>query len=194
MGSHLMRRPDGSVVGARHLGQDRLGIHPLDRLYRTSDGWLCVSARRDDEFRRLVALQGFETVAARPEFADARGRATHAPQLEEALSAVFTTATTVDWSKRLADAGVACEIPAGADARRQFFDDPEQERLGRVERYQHPRWGEVKDVAVLIRLSAAGSRPGRPAPEVGQHSREVLNEIGYSEGDIDALMRDGVVR
>jgi crotonobetainyl-CoA:carnitine CoA-transferase CaiB-like acyl-CoA transferase len=85
MGLHMMRSPDGSVVGARGLDRDRLGIHPLDRLYRTSDGWLCVSARRDDEFRRLVALEGFETVAARPDFADERGRATYARQLEEAL-------------------------------------------------------------------------------------------------------------
>jgi formyl-CoA transferase len=63
-----------------------------------------------------------------------------------------------------------------------------------VECYQHPRWGEVKDVAVLIRLSAAETRPGRPAPEVGQHSREILAEVGYTEADIDELMRDGVVR
>jgi crotonobetainyl-CoA:carnitine CoA-transferase CaiB-like acyl-CoA transferase len=194
MGLHMMRRGDGSVVGARRLDGDRLGIHPLDRLYRTSDGWLAVSARRDDEFRRLVALDGFETVADNGDFADESGRTTYGLELQRALGTVFATATTVDWWKRLTNAGVACEVPAGAHARQQFFDDPEQERLGRVECYQHPRWGQVKDVAVMMRLSAAGTRPGRPAPEVGEHSREILTEIGYTRAEIDELFRAGVAR
>jgi crotonobetainyl-CoA:carnitine CoA-transferase CaiB-like acyl-CoA transferase len=133
-------------------------------------------------------------VADHPDFADESGRIRHGLELQDALGSVFAKAKTVDWCTRLGRAGVPCEIPAGADARRQFFDDPEQERLGRVECYQHPRWGEVKDVAVMIRMSTAGVRPGRPAPEVGQHSGEILAEIGYSDADIDDLMRAGVVR
>ena len=64
MAGHLMRRPDGSVVGSAHLDHERRGGHPLDRLYRTADGWLCLSARTDAEFARLGGVPGFGAIVA----------------------------------------------------------------------------------------------------------------------------------
>ena len=91
-------------------------------------------------------------------------------------------------------AHVACAVPAGPERSSQILHDPEQVRLGRVERYEHPRWGEVSDIAVMMRMGDAQTAPGRPAPEIGQHTREVLVEFGYDDHEIDSLYEQGAVR
>ena len=60
-----------------------------------------------------------------------------------------------------------------------------------MEEYQHPRWGTTRDIAVMVRLSGADDRPGRPAPEIGEHTREVLDLLGYAESEITNLHDGG---
>jgi crotonobetainyl-CoA:carnitine CoA-transferase CaiB-like acyl-CoA transferase len=183
MAMHLLRRPDGSVVGSAGLDHERLGGHPLDRVYRAEDGWVCLSARTDAEFARLCAVPGFEGAAGK-----------EGPALEASLAEVFATAPAATWVALLDAHDVPAEVPAGLEAPDVLLHDPERRRDGRVEEYEHPRWGTTQDVAVLVRLSAAGERPGRPAPEIGQHTREILGDLGYPEDDVDALFSEGVVR
>lgn len=191
MAMHLLRRPDGSVAGSAHLDHERLGGHPLDRVYPTQDGWVCVSARTDAEFARLCAVPGFEAVGGAGAVTG-DGRAS--PALEACLAKVFATRTSAEWAALLDAHDVPAEVPAGVDAPQVFLHDPEHRRDGRVEEYEHPRWGTTQDVAVMVRLSAATQRPSRPAPEIGQHTREVLAELGYPGADVDALVSEGVVR
>jgi len=194
MAMHLMRRADGSVAGSVGLDHDRRGGDPLDRLYRTADGWICLSARTDDEFARLAGMAGLECLASDTRFADAATRAEHRSALGDVIAQVVGTATTGVWADAFEAAGVAAEVPTGVEGPRRFFDDPEHRRDGRVEEYEHPRWGRTRDVAVMVRLSDAKSRPGRPAPEIGQHTREILGEFGYSADEITDLYDSGIVR
>ena len=194
MAMHLMRRADGSVAGSVGLDHDRRGGDPLDRLYRTADGWICLSARTDDEFARLAGVEGLECLASDARFADTAARSEHRGALGDAIAQVVGTATTRSWVDAFEAAGVAAEVPTGPEGPGRFFDDPEHQRDGRVEEYEHPRWGRTRDVAVMVRLSDAKSRPGRPAPEIGQHTREILGEFGYSADEITDLYDSGIVR
>ena len=194
MGLHLMRGADGSVMGSMGLDHERLGVHPLDRLYRTSDGWLCISARTDSEFTRLCGVSAFAELRDDKRFVDGDSRLAHRSELEAALTRIFAAAPTAHWVDVLTAAHVACAVPAGPERSSQILDDPEQVRLGRVECYEHPRWGHVSDIAVMVRMGAAQTAPGRPAPEIGQHTREVLTELGYEPGEIDSLYDQGAVR
>jgi crotonobetainyl-CoA:carnitine CoA-transferase CaiB-like acyl-CoA transferase len=192
MAGHLVRRPDGSVAGSANLDHERLGGHPLDRVYRTQDGWVCVSARTDAEFARLCEVPGFEALAGDPRFGTRDGRSSHA--LQESIGKVFATATSGAWIALLDAHDVPAEVPVGQEAPRLLLHDPERRRDGRVEEYEHPRWGTTQDVAVMVRLSDATERPSRPAPEIGQHTREILAELEYPASEVDALFDDGVVR
>ena len=194
MGLHLMRGADGSVVGSMGLDHERLGVHPLDRLYRTADGWVCISARTDTEFARLCSVPAFAALRDDARFVDGDSRLTHRSDLQAALTPVFATASTKEWMDVLEAARVACAVPAGPERPSQFLADPEQVRVGRVERYDHPRWGEVSDIAVMVRMGDAQTAPGRPAPEIGQHTREVLAEFDYTPDEIDSLFAEGAVR
>jgi crotonobetainyl-CoA:carnitine CoA-transferase CaiB-like acyl-CoA transferase len=189
-----MRDADGSVVGSMGLDHERRGVHPLDRLYRTADGWVCISARTDTEFARLCGVPAFAALRDDQRFLDGDARLAHASELEAALTTVFETASTKEWEGVLDAARVACAVPAGPDRPSQFLSDPEQVRLGRVEQYGHPRWGEVSDIAVMVRMGDAQTTPGRPAPEIGQHTREVLAEFGYDVDEIESLYEQGAVR
>jgi crotonobetainyl-CoA:carnitine CoA-transferase CaiB-like acyl-CoA transferase len=194
MAMHLMRRPDGSVVGSVDLDHERLGGHPLDRLYRTADGWICLSARTDDEFADLCGVPGFDGLAGDPRFTAAEDRAREADALGDAIAKVLASAPSATWDATFRSHGVPAEVPAGAEAARTLFDDPERRSDGRVEEYEHARWGTTRDIAVMVRLSGATTRPGRPAPEVGEHTRELLAEFGYPADEITALFESGVVR
>jgi len=194
MAGHLMRRPDGSVVGSAHLDHERRGGHPLDRLYRTADGWLCLSARTDAEFARLGGVPGFGAIVADARFADDAGRTCDAGALADAIGSVLAGSPGSDWVTTLGAHGVPCAIPTGLEGARLVLDDPEHRADGRVEQYEHPRWGTTRDIAVLVRLSNATSRPGRPAPEPGEHTRELLEEFGYPADEIDDLFAQRIVR
>src|SRR6185503_4412324 len=82
MGLHLMRDADGSVVGSMGLDHDRRGVHPLDRLYRTADGWMCISARTDTEFARLCDVPAFAALRDDQRFVGGDARLAHASELE----------------------------------------------------------------------------------------------------------------
>ncbi len=193
MAFHIMCRPDGSVVGSLGLDKERRGIHPLDRVYATADGWICVWARTDELFRCLCAVPGLEELAGDPRFAGAAARLAHAKDLQGILEQAFAARSTRAWEEALAAAGVPSEVPAGKGASHRVLTDPEQRRLGRVEEYDHPHWGNVRDLAVFLRLSDATQRRGRPAPELGQHTREILGEFKYSEDEINELFEQSVV-
>jgi len=194
MAMHLMATASATVAGTADLDAGRRGPHPLDRLYPTADGWLCICARSDTEFARLGTVTGFERLGSDGRFADDVGRLEHRDALSALLEAVFPRAPGAQWRAALDAAGVPCEIPAGPEAPRRLLVDPAQREAGRVEEYEHPRWGNVRDVAVMVRLSGADRRPGRPAPEIGQHTDEILGMLDYSGDEIARLHHDSVVR
>ncbi len=192
LGMHLMHHADRGVLGSRAPGASRLRLSALDGIYRTGDGWLCISARLDHEFEALAAVEGLGRLHD-TRFLTPAGRQEADMEMDAILEEAFAADDTVTWAGRLDRANVPFEIPAGDGAAERLLSDPDHEQIGRVETYQHPTWGRVRDVAVLVRLSTAGQRPGRPAPEIGQHTEEILLEIGYPQDRIQKLFDTGVV-
>lgn len=192
MGMHLMRNAEGAVIGSRSPDERRLRLSALDGIYRTSDGWVCISARLDHEYGALAEVEALGRLRD-TRFSSISARRDADTELCGILEEAFAADDTAEWANRLQEKAVRFEIPVGPGAAERFLRDPEQEQIGRVETYQHPRWGEVRDIAVMVRLSTAGQRKGRPAPEVGEHTDDILLEIGYSPSRITELLDAGVV-
>ena len=93
----------------------------------------------------------------------------------------------------LDDAGVPNEIPVDVQGGKLALYDADVERLGMVVDYEHPIMGAMRQFGHLINFSETPGRIYGPPPRVGEHSREILEELGYSGTQMDDLKSAGVV-
>jgi crotonobetainyl-CoA:carnitine CoA-transferase CaiB-like acyl-CoA transferase len=167
--------------------------HPLNAPYQafpTADGWLNVGAANQANWERMLSAIEAPELAADPRFAGNAGRMANLPALVEILSARFRTRPTAEWLARLDAAGV----PAGpvlsiAEMQR----DPQALARGVVTEVAHARAGPVATIGLPVTFSRTPGGPQSGAPLLGQHTREVLREHGYADGDIDRLAAAGVI-
>jgi crotonobetainyl-CoA:carnitine CoA-transferase CaiB-like acyl-CoA transferase len=113
--------------------------------------------------------------------------------LERRLQSAFLTRTALAWSRRLDAAGVPAEIPVDTLEGQTVFHDDDNVRLGLVADYVHPVLGRLRQFGALMNFSDTPERIAVSPPLVGQHSREILRDAGYRDGDIDALIASGTV-
>lgn len=189
---HVVRRSDGLLLGAETLDGDQTGTGPLHRLYRTGDGWLCLVVTSDAEFAALDRGLGGELLKD-GRFATSASRSRHAAELAALLSHRFSIRATDDLLSQLRDAGVAVVQP-NVDNNVPTMDDPVNLQLGRVGEFVHPRLGKVREPGVMVRVDGTHLPPHRRAPELGEHTEEVLVWAGYRRDEIAALRSHGAIR
>jgi crotonobetainyl-CoA:carnitine CoA-transferase CaiB-like acyl-CoA transferase len=190
--AHVVRRPDGEVLGAAKLDPLQFGFGPLERLYRTADGWICVVAVKERDLAALDAVLGLG-VLNDVRFSSPAARQANEWELADELAAAFEIRSTAEWLKELEAVGVPAAEPKPHN-NLAFMHDPENRRTGRVAEVVHPRDGRVREPAVLVRVSGVRTAPHRLAPELGEHTDEILAWLGYSPGAIAALRARGTVR
>ncbi len=174
------------------LDKDQTGHGPLNRLYRTADGWLCISCRQEREWESLCDVLGAQELMADERFATSRKRSKNAAALGGILQGRLAERTTAAWTELLDAHGVPCEEPRQT-APHEFSNDPDDLATGLVADYVHPQWGRTREVGLTIRLSETPGRNHAPAPLLGQHTHQVLEEIGYSPDEITSMRDRGVV-
>ncbi len=168
--------------------------HPLSAPYEAfecKDGWITLGAANQANWLRLVDLLGANSLREDPRFRDNAGRLEHRAALAEALSAYFRRRSVREWLDTFDAAG----LPAGPilDVL-EMQADPQTLARGMVVEAPHSRLGPVKTLGSPVKLSLTPTSIRRGAPLLGEHSREVLREIGYAEDDIDRLVASGAVR
>jgi crotonobetainyl-CoA:carnitine CoA-transferase CaiB-like acyl-CoA transferase len=169
--------PDGAPWPRRSLDAGLHGLSQWYRLYATKDeSWICIAATRETHRTSLCNALGVEAAA------DA-----------ETLSGAFRTKTARFWHRTLDDVGVPNELPIDTEDGLGVLWDSDNERLGLVAEYEHPLLGRTRQFGNLIDFSATPGKIWGPAPLVGQHTREILHDIGLRDGDIDPLLRSGVL-
>jgi crotonobetainyl-CoA:carnitine CoA-transferase CaiB-like acyl-CoA transferase len=184
---------DGTPSPRPALDREQLGLGPLYRLYETRDGWLQLAAVREQHWPALCSVLHRDDLVADPRFATAAAREEHRAELTALLAEAFGADHAVNWRQALDAAGVPSEVSVDtSDGETVLFDD-ELVRLGLITEYEHPLLGRMRQFGNLITFSDTPGRPQRPPPMVGQHTREILAELGYDEAAAEALHDRGVV-
>jgi crotonobetainyl-CoA:carnitine CoA-transferase CaiB-like acyl-CoA transferase len=115
---------------------------------------------------------------------------THRDELYAKTAARLATRPASEWVELLLAAGIWAGPVYGYA---ELVDDPQIQHNGTFVEYEHPTEGHVKTPGFPYRFSATPARIDRGAPLVGEHSREVLTELGLAPERIEALLADGVV-
>jgi crotonobetainyl-CoA:carnitine CoA-transferase CaiB-like acyl-CoA transferase len=167
--------------------------HPLSAPYQavqTQDGWINIGAANQANWKRLVEVIGQPQLADDPRFLDNAARMNHLPALIEILTERFRARTTSDWLARLEAAGV----PAGPVLSiGEMLTDPQVLAREMVVEVEHSRLGPMKTLGPPVKFSATPGRVRHGAPQLGQHTHEVLKEYGYSDVEIKQLLNRGDV-
>lgn len=181
-----------AIFLASGVAQEPMGsAHPLSAPYQsfeTADGWVNIGAANQGNWLRLLDVLGIPELAQDPRFADNAGRRIHLDALTEILAPHLRKRGTEQWLAALEEAGV----PAGPVLSiGEALSDPQTLAREMVVEVEHRNLGRLKTLGVPVKLSATPGSVRRAAPVLGEHTREVLAEIGYSEQEIEALLDRG---
>jgi crotonobetainyl-CoA:carnitine CoA-transferase CaiB-like acyl-CoA transferase len=157
--------------------------------FRTNDGWIVVAAGNDDLFRRFCAAIDHRGLAVDERFRTNPDRVRNRAALVALVADVLATRSSDEWLAELDAAGVpAGKVRPVLDALARAAE------AGRAatRTVAHPTAGRIELVDTPIRL-ASGSRSPGPPPLLGEHTAEVLAELGYESGEVVRLAAEGVI-
>jgi crotonobetainyl-CoA:carnitine CoA-transferase CaiB-like acyl-CoA transferase len=181
-----------SVLGIerRQMGNTGFYAAPADA-YQAKDGWIVVSAVGNEMFARWARLVGHEEFIGDPRFAGDQLRADNREAITEAMNAWLASRTTEQAIQELEGA----RIPAGPVLEmEQVLNDPQVKARELLRYVEHPGAAKpvpLADTAVRLSATPGGIRTGAAA--LGEHTDEVLLEIGYTEEEIGKLRKAEVV-
>ena len=158
------------------------------QLYRTKDGWLFVMCNKEKFWPILAQAIGRPEWATHPDYANYRARLANRDKLTLEMDEALGTATTAEWLQRLL--GTVPVAPVYDVA--QALANPFVREQGRIMQAPHPARGNIRTLGCPIRCPGEAEKIGI-APTLGEHTRELLRELGYNEARIDELSKSGAV-
>jgi crotonobetainyl-CoA:carnitine CoA-transferase CaiB-like acyl-CoA transferase len=176
-------------VAPRAMGS----AHPLNAPYQAfeaADGWIVVGGANQTNWLRVLDAIGAPELASDPRFRDNAGRMAHLPELEAELARCFRTEPAAHWLDALDGKGVPCGPVYDMI---QALADPQTAAREMVVEVEHPTLGPVKTLGLPIKFSGTPGEVRTAAPLYGEHSRAILAEHGFGDGEIAAFEREGAI-
>ncbi len=162
----------------RQVPPSTWNAHPIVAPYQTfptRDGYVNIAVGNDGLWAKFTAAMGLDDYRDDPRFKDNEGRITNLPALTEVIEKAFSTWTTADIVATLDKAGV----PSGPIyTLPEVFTDPQAQHMKMENTLEHPTLGEISTTGFPFTLSETNATLRRPPPLLGEHTEEILKEIG----------------
>ena len=178
-----------SGMRPRRVGNRNANLTPAEA-YPTKDGMIQVVMMNPDQYDRFCRALGDETLATDPRFATNDARLANYDEFRGRVERTLASATTADWQERFEQAQIAAGPVYEFD---EVFSDPQIKHLGLVAEVEQPGYGTARMLGFPVRASATPATIRRPAPLLGEHTAEVLAEIGVAPDEIDRLVATGAI-
>src|SRR5262247_1741721 len=159
-------------------------------VFTTADGHINIAASGQTMYRRLCTAIGAPELIDDPRFKTLGDRSKNRKQMNAELDRVLVKKSSAEWIEALNAAGV----PSGPILNvKQVFENEQIKHLGMAQPVRHHTLGEMKVQAPPVTLSRTPGAIRRAAPEHGEHTDEILKELGYTPDDIATLRKDAAV-
>ena len=178
-----------SGVVPKRVGNRNPNVTPAEA-FKASDGFINVVILNPEQYEKFCRALGDEGLISEPRFATNEARVANHPDFKARIEAAMAKRTVNEWVERLVGVGIAAGPIYEFD---QVFEDAQVRHMGMVRDVDQPGLGSVRMLG--FPFAVGGSRPPvrRPAPRLGEHTREVLGELGISTSEIDRLATLGAV-
>ncbi|HEV2547630.1 MAG TPA: CoA transferase [Stellaceae bacterium] len=163
----------GTGKNPPRLGQAHRASAPY-QAFRTSDGWITIGANTQALWIKFCEVIGKSELAQDPRFRDNAARVANRPALAALVQDALAARTTRDWMGRFESAG----IPAGpVQSYAEVFADPQVIAREMISEIAHPSAAKAHTLGIPVKLSETPGALRRPAPRLGEHTEEVLEEL-----------------
>lgn len=178
----------GGIEPSR-LGNEHPNIAPY-QVFSASDGDFVVAVGNDHQFKRFAQVAGMPELAEDSRFKENRLRVEHRAELIPICESLLKQRSKNEWKKILDDAG----IPNGPiNSISEMFNDPHVEAREMIMKVDHPLIEGLQLAGSPIKLSKSPVKVRQSPPLYGEHTGEILKEVGYSEEDIKNLKINQVI-
>jgi crotonobetainyl-CoA:carnitine CoA-transferase CaiB-like acyl-CoA transferase len=184
--------------GRRNPDKAQLGLEATYRLYETAKGWVFLAVQLDDEFLRFCKAINRSDLALDQRFATWASRYGHRDTLSRELEPVFRTRSAEEWETLMTLADLGCVKADGFGHRRFLHEDPHARAIGLMTLTQSRAFadqapgGKYWRHAPVLKFSETQCEAGKPYCGLGEHTQQVLEELGYDKATI-ARLRDARV-